>query len=449
MPALGRCNRGIHPARAAAHDNDLFRRGCGRIVKALQLMSHHRIEGTAEGAVGQVVVKAGKAAAAAGDILFPPGKRLFREIGIADRLAGDFDDIRLTGRDDLLHHIRVIEAAKRGHRCFDVLFDFRRQIDIASVLDKHRRMGQDKYVRVFMDAGGNMDNVHLAVDCLRHGDAFVQTVAILCQLSAAHAELDREILAHRFAHLFNDQQREPHPVLQASAPAVGAVVHGGRHKLPEQPSMAAVDEHHIKPRLLDQSGRAAKGLGSVHDLLLGHAAHRQAVRVYLIVGAQSIPFRCLPVSAGVGIFAAVRQLHDRIAAMAVHGFGRFLERGKRADIVKRDLLGVRAAHRIHNAEADRNAGQAAPRPVLMERDILFAHMAVRIHLRIGHRCAEDPVFEGKPLDGDRACQVGIKFVLHTITLIVKACLPRRPDSGADSGKSVLRHPPQNRFSVPV
>jgi len=177
--------------------------------------------------------------------------------------------------------------------------------------------------------------------------------------------------------------------------------------------VAAVDEDHVKARLLDERGRAAECLGGVDDLVLGHAAHRQTVGVDLVVRAERVCFGGVAVAAGVGVLAAVRQLHDRGAAVAVHGLGRFLERGQRAHVVQRDLLGVRTAHRVHNAQADGHAGQAAARTVFMEGDIFLAHMAVRIHFRVGHRRAQDPVFERQSLDGQRACQMGVILVLHS------------------------------------
>ena len=67
---------------------------------------------------------------------------------------------------------------------------------------------------------------------------------------------------------------------------------------------------------------------------------------------------------------------------------------------------------IDDAEADGHACHAAARTVFMERNFLLPHMAIRVQLRIGHRRAEDSVFERHTVDGDRACQIGEKFVFH-------------------------------------
>ena len=47
-----------------------------------QLIADNRIESAAEGSVCQVVVEAGEAAAAAGDVVFVAGKCFFREVGV-------------------------------------------------------------------------------------------------------------------------------------------------------------------------------------------------------------------------------------------------------------------------------------------------------------------------------------------------------------------------------
>ena len=137
VAALGSRDGGVHPAWASADDHDLFGRCRWRAVKALHLAADDGVERTAERAVGQIIVEAGEAAAAAGDIVLAAGERLFRKIGVADRLAGDLDDVRLAGSDDLLHHIRIVQPAQCRYRRFDMLFDLLSQVDVAAVLDKH------------------------------------------------------------------------------------------------------------------------------------------------------------------------------------------------------------------------------------------------------------------------------------------------------------------------
>ena len=98
-----------------------------------------------------------------------------------------------------------------------------------------------------------MDDIRVAVQ--GHGilDALVHAVAVL-KLRGGDAELDGEILSAALMDGIADGDGEAGAVLQAAAPAVGALVRPLREELLRQPAVAAVDGDHAAARHLAVGG---------------------------------------------------------------------------------------------------------------------------------------------------------------------------------------------------
>ena len=106
---------------------------------------------------------------------------------------------------DLLHHIWVFVATQGGYGGFHMLFDLRCQMHIATMLHKHGGVGNGKGIRVLMNTGGNMDNVHLSVQNLSHGNALLDGITAFHQLGSAHAVFNGKVGTAGLPDFLNNQ----------------------------------------------------------------------------------------------------------------------------------------------------------------------------------------------------------------------------------------------------
>lgn len=138
--------------------------------------------------------------------------------------------------------------------------------------------------------------------------------------------------------------------------------------------MSAVDEHHVKPGLFAERCRLAEQARNAVDVLLRHARHSEALRVDLVVRAVDGWDMRIAMAARPGVFAAMRQLHDRAAIVPVDRIRDLLQRRKGHHVVELRFLRMRPPVGIDDAEADGHACHAAARTVFMERNFLLPHM---------------------------------------------------------------------------
>ena len=228
MPLLRSRKRSLHAAGAAAcHKNLLFKPGClaeEGFLLAAYLRIYRAVEHAVDGAVGEAV----EASQARTDFIPFSGSRLDGQIRIRQGLPGQADDVSLAGSDDFLEHFRVGIGAYRGHRRGNVLFDFRRKPQVVAVGHEHGGGGMHAGDVDFMVAGGYMDDIHLAVQHLRDGQALVLVIAPGQEFGGAHPEFDGHPVPYSLSDGLDNRQGEAHPVFHAAAPLVGPlVVRGG------------------------------------------------------------------------------------------------------------------------------------------------------------------------------------------------------------------------------
>ena len=187
-----------------------------------------------------------EAAQAGGDLLCPAQGGFFGEVGIGDQRAGHGDDIRPALGQDLLRQLRRVDGADGHHRRFYARRLHRGGIfHVHAVGQEHGGMGAHGLGLLRVEAGGNMDEIHLPVDHPRKFHGLFDLQAALDLLAAGHAVFDEELVAHPLTDPVDDHDGELRPVFQAAAVCVGTLVVVRGEELIEQPAVAAVDEAHI------------------------------------------------------------------------------------------------------------------------------------------------------------------------------------------------------------
>ncbi len=158
----------------------------------------------------------------------------------------------------------------------DVLLDGFRQIQVAAVLVKHGAEGLGVHM-VLIDAGGDVDQVHMVLDQLGELDAVLQGHATLDALGTGHPVLDQEVITADLLDLVAHHDGEPGPVGHAAAELVGAVVEPGGDELVQQPAVAAVEVHHLEAQGLAHPGRLCPLGGGLLHHLHRHLLHLDSV----------------------------------------------------------------------------------------------------------------------------------------------------------------------------
>ena len=298
------------------------------------------------------IVEALQAADAAGDLIFSAGAGLDRKIRVRQRLPGDRDDIRAAGSDKLFHVRRIRKRADRDDlRLFHVLFDLARVLRVAAVLQEHGRMHHDKGLLDLMDAGRDMNQVDFSVQILRDPAALGHIITARVDLTAREAELDRGVLADRRADRVDYRQREAHPVLEAPAPAVRALIINMRHELMYQPAVAAVDRDHVKTAALRERGSLSELVDDLEDLLLIHLLD---MPVAPLSARRAVKRRSVLHLRGNAEHAVMRQLRRGHGAVPADGPGDLRERVQVLDIAHilgpGQVLSVLGDHAVADAD---------------------------------------------------------------------------------------------------
>ena len=95
-------------------------------------------------------------------------QRLAGKIGIRHKPPGDLYDIRLPRPDDLLHLRRVVQGTDTGNRLADIFLNIGRQVNIDPSREKCIRVCPAEHCGILMVPAGNLKQVHLVLDQLRH-----------------------------------------------------------------------------------------------------------------------------------------------------------------------------------------------------------------------------------------------------------------------------------------
>ena len=288
-----------------------------------------------------------------------------------------------------------------------MLFDLRRQINIAAVFLEHGRMRIPKTALV--GTGGDMQKVDAVFQFLSDGDAIFQRVAALEQLRAAHAKFDGETGAHGLAHGLQHPAGKAATVLDAAPVFVRAVVEPGRQELVDEPAVPAVDHDHLKARAFGQTGDLPIGSHDLVDHFVGQFAHFHAVRAY--AGRRS-PLGKAVLAAFVrhvraGIHAGMGKLHTGDGAMPADGVRRVGKRGQRIQNGRIQMIGMAAVGlRMHHAFADGDGTGAALGPQLIKSSGFGADAAIVGDVRTAHGRGKHAVAERDTPNSDGFAQMG-------------------------------------------
>ena len=192
-------------------------------------------------------------------------------------------------------------------------------------------MGDGEDLRHLVAAGGDVDEVDLAVELLRDGYALVDAVAALVAGRPADADVHWETAAALLLDAVDDGQRETAAVLETAAPLVLAVVHVGVQELVEQPAVPGVDGHHAESAELGEGRGVAESLDGLLDDLFGHRRDELAESVEPVDRSVDL---IASGRADVGIRAEMHEFDGRHRPVPVDGGGEAVERGKRRGIVQ-------------------------------------------------------------------------------------------------------------------
>ena len=417
MAAPGRCPGRIQTAGAAARYQDFFLFRCRQHAVAFHFAPDERIDRTATRGRGRTFSHAGEAAQAADDLLVPVGHDLFRQEGVGQQRTRHIDHVGLVGLDDFFHLGGIVQAADGGHGDGDMLFDLRRQIDVAAMLLEHGRMRVAKATLV--RTGGNMQKIDAVFQLPGDGDAVFQRIAALEQLGTAHAEFDGETGAHGLAHGLEHPAGKAATVLDAAPVFVRPVVEPGRQKLVDEPTMPAVDHDHLKARAFGQTGDLTVSGHDLVDHLMGQFAHFHAVGTH--TGRRS-PLGKAVLTAFVrhvcaGIHTGMGELHAGDGAMPADGICRVGEGGQRIQDGRIQMIGMAAVGlRMHHAFADGDGTGAALGPQLIKGGGLGADAAVVGDVRTAHGRGKHTVAERDTPNRDGFAQMG-KLSFHKNSML--------------------------------
>ena len=255
---------------------------------------------------------------------------------------------------------------------------------------------------------------------LGQGDGILDGEAVRLIVGAAQADGHREVRAHLLPHVPHDLDVDPHPVLQAAAVEVGAVVGGGGEEVCQQVSVGAVDLHQFKARHLGPEGRVAEGVDDVLDLLDGqHMGHRLDAVLIPQLGPGNGGGRADGLGAQELLPAAVLDLDGRDGALLpdvlrqpgeagdvlVAGDAQVAVGGLGADVVHIGVL-----HNDHAGAAGRLLPVVPDQP-LGDRAVHIAHSG-------GLRCFHHTVLQFERPDLSRGEQVRKHLACHSFFLLI-------------------------------
>ncbi len=119
-------------------------------------------------------------------------------------------------------------------------------------------------------AAGDVEGIDaLPLQHLSHGDGIHDGEAVRLVIGAGKADGDREIRPHLLADIPDNLHIDAHPVFQAPAVEIGAVVGVGGEEVGQQVAVGSVNLHQLKTGLLGPQGGIAEGVDNVLNLLDG------------------------------------------------------------------------------------------------------------------------------------------------------------------------------------
>ena len=225
MPSFRGSDGRFHTRGTAAGDQHLFDLLRGFDAEpGLLFLTDHGIDGAAYHLLRFDSAKAFIAAKAGCDIIRLAQQRLHGKIGIRQGFTSDLNDIRLSARDDFLHHGRILNSAYAGDRRLNMFFDLRSQIDIDAMRIEGTGMGPLEHGGIFMVAAGYIDQITFAIDHFGHFHAIFLVQAAFQHVISADPYLNGECGAAGPADSLQGKQEETGPVLQRAAEFIGPLI---------------------------------------------------------------------------------------------------------------------------------------------------------------------------------------------------------------------------------
>ena len=280
VSAAGSCPCGVESARTSAGDKNFLLYRCRIDLIALHLAADDRIYCAAAGGCGGALGHAGEAAQAFDNITVAVLCDFSREERVCQELARHVYDVRLAGRDDLLHLLRVGETADCSHRLRNMLLYLSCEEHVAAVVREHGRVCDPE--RFLISSRGYMNEVNVRLDQLCDLYSFLDSVALVDEFSAAHAELDREERSDSFADRFQYFDCKSSPVLNRSPILIFSLVEHRRQELVDEPAVTAVYHQHFKSRSLHKPGHVSIGTDDFIDHVLCEGFDLNAVCAYCV-----------------------------------------------------------------------------------------------------------------------------------------------------------------------
>ena len=261
MAAFRGNHRDFQSGDAAADDQNLLWH-VGFFQLIFGFAAHFRIlEAVGEKGREQVVDAALVAADALANIFRTVFLGLFGPVGIRDQGSAQGDHVGLARSDDLFRQLRIANRLDADDR------DIHHRLDGRDLVHDRRRahFGNGHHVVHAFPGNaaprGHVQRVGSGLDRhLGHLLGFFHLDAVVNTLAGDHPEQQGVVFAHCGADLFHYLDAHTHPVFQAAAVGVVAVVEVGRHHLLQQKALGALDLNGVHSGLLGPDG-------GVHELL--------------------------------------------------------------------------------------------------------------------------------------------------------------------------------------
>src|SRR5699024_5701312 len=154
-----------------------------------------------------------------------------------------------------------VQGSDGSHWHRHMFLDLCCQINITSVLFKHRRMGITESSLV--SSCRHMEKIYVRLDLLCDLHSPGQIISSPKQFGTSHPELNREFVSHCLTHRLQHLYGKPAPVLQTASIFICTLIKIRGEELIDQPAVASMDHQHFKSRPFCQSRCFAVGL---HDL---------------------------------------------------------------------------------------------------------------------------------------------------------------------------------------